>query len=291
MYEALLYTDDGEKGRLRCGLCRHRCILSEGASGRCGVRKNIDGKLYSIFYGRPIAIALDPIEKKPLYHFMPGSSTLSIACPGCNFECAFCQNSDISQYGRVKSVREPAMEISPEEICAEAEAQGAKSISYTYTEPTVFFEYALDIARIAAQRGLANIFVTNGFMTREAIDLIAPFLNAANVDLKSFSVKSYRDIMKGDLDGVCNSIRYMHELGIWIEITTLIVPGMNDDMGELRELAEFIVSVDPGIPWHISRFIPRYQMMDRVATPIATLEEACEIGKSTGLKYVHIGNV
>lgn len=290
MHEAMLYSkEDGRK--VRCRLCRHTCLIADGKHGICNVRFNDAGTLYSIFYGKPIAMAVDPIEKKPLFHYKPGSKAFSIATPGCNFQCDFCQNWDISQYGRAATNRIPRQEIMPETIVSQAMAHRCSSISYTYTEPTIFFEYAFDTAKIAKVAGIGNNFVTNGYMTREALDTIRPYLDAANVDLKAFRKETYRRVMKAQLDGVLDSIRYMKEVGIWVEVTTLIVPGMNDSDAELKGIANFLVEVGRDIPWHISRFIPHYQMQDTEPTPIATLTKALEIGRKAGLRYVYMGNV
>lgn len=290
MHQALLYTKDKD-ARVHCRLCRHMCKIADGKTGVCNVRENRGGTLYSIFYGKPIAMAVDPIEKKPLFHFRPGSRAFSIATPGCNFQCDFCQNWDISQYGRGASDRIPAKEVSPETVVREAIAGSCASISYTYTEPTIFFEYALDIAKIAKSKGLENNFVTNGYMTREALDMIAPYLAAANVDLKAFRKETYRRVMKAELDGVLDSIRYMKKLGIWVEVTTLIVPGMNDDEKELSGIANFLVETSREIPWHISRFVPHFKREETAPTPLKTLNAAYEIGRKAGLRYVYLGNV
>ncbi len=276
---------------VECTLCAHRCVIGSGRAGICAVRQNVDGKLFSTVYGDPIAMQVDPIEKKPLYHFLPGTLTYSIATIGCNFRCSFCQNWQISQR-RPASGQEPsAHTVMPEEIVRRALDHRCPSISYTYTEPTIFFEYAFDTARTAAARGLKNIFVTNGFMTEEALEAISPYLDAANVDLKSFRDDFYRRQCKGRLEPVLNTIRRMKSLGVWVEVTTLVVPGENDTEAELDELARFIASVSREIPWHVTRFHPDYHMMDRGATPRDTLELARNLGEAAGLAAVHIGNV
>lgn len=290
MKEAIFYTKE-ENNKVRCSLCRHGCVIEEGKHGICNVRFNESGTLYSLFYGKPIAMAVDPIEKKPLFHYKPGSLAFSIATPGCNFQCPFCQNWDISQYGRAGTSRSPEKDVLPEKIVAQAKAHKCASISYTYTEPTVFFEYAYDTAKLAHAQGIGNSFVTNGYMAREALDMIKPYLDAANVDLKSFRKDTYRKLMKAQLDGVLDSIRYMKELGIWIEVTTLIVPGMNDDPAELLDIAKFLVETGRDIPWHISRFHPQYQMDNAPPTPEKTLQKALDIGRKAGLRYVYAGNV
>lgn len=293
MQEAGLYKKLDDE-TVECYLCRHRCKIKEGHSGLCMVRENNEGVLYSIFYGKPCALAIDPIEKKPLFHFFPGSKSFSVATLGCNFQCEFCQNWDISQYGRpsfAATGRIPDKMAAPGEIVEAAVLNGCKSISYTYSEPTIFYEYARDIGYLAKMKGLENVFVTNGYMTREMLSEAASWLSAANVDLKSFKDETYRKIMKGELAGVLDSIRYMKELGLWIEITTLIVPGMNDDPAELKEIAGFIAGTGKDIPWHISRFHPQYRMKDRPATPVEMMKKAYELGKKAGLKYVYLGNI
>ncbi|MFC1667783.1 AmmeMemoRadiSam system radical SAM enzyme [Chlamydiota bacterium] len=288
--KALLYKTRGNKV-VKCLLCSHRCVIQEDSFGVCGVRQNSNGVLYTLVYADVIAAHIDPIEKKPFYHFLPGSTSFSIATIGCNFKCGFCQNWQISQQNKKEVKNENMNELLPAEVVKVAKKNGCKSISYTYTEPTVFFEYAYDAAKIAKDNGLYNMFVTNGFMTKEAIDTISPYLDAVNVDLKSFSEDYYEKICKAQLQPVLDSIKYMKSLGIWIEVTTLIVPGENDSEEELSNIASFIVSVDPEIPWHISRFHPQYQYNDIASTPLVTLRKAAEIGKKAGLFYVYMGNV
>lgn len=290
MHEAMLYTKE-EDNLAACHLCRHGCRIAEGNSGICNVRENREGTLYTIFYGKLIAMSVDPIEKKPLFHYHPSSSAFSIAMPGCNFQCPFCQNWQISQYGRADTGRVAGPEVSPAEVVNQAKAHNCRSISYTYTEPTIFFEYAYDTAKLAKAEGLGNNFVTNGYMTRNAIDTILPYLDAANVDLKAFRKDTYRKVMKAQLDGVLDSIRYMKQQGIWLEVTTLVVPGMNDDEAEIRDIATFIVETGRDIPWHISAFYPHYKYADHNPTEYTTLKRAYEIGKEVGLRYVYMGNV
>ncbi len=291
MHEAMLYTKEEDK-KVSCRLCRHGCRISEGGYGICQVRYNDGGKLYSIFYAKPVTIAVDPIEKKPLFHYKPGTQALSLATPGCNFRCEFCQNWEISQYRAEGSPYAINLsEVPPESVVSKAKAKKCASISYTYTEPTIFFEYAYDIAKLAVKEGIGNNFVTNGYMTREALDTIHPNLHAANVDLKAFRKDTYRKVMKAQLDGVLDSIKYMKQLGIWVEVTTLVVPGMNDDPAELKDIANFIVENGREIPWHISRFHPHYHMDDASPTPLGTLKMAHDIGREAGLRYVYLGNV
>ncbi len=288
--EALLYRSL-EKGKAACFLCAHRCEIPPSGWGVCDVRENREGKLVTHVYGEVVAANVDPIEKKPLYHFLPGTTSFSIAAAGCNFRCGFCQNWQISQRpGRGKD-KVSGYALPPQEVVRTAANRGCRSISYTYTEPTIFFEYAYDSARLAKEAGLLNNFVTNGFMTGEALRLIQPCLDAANVDLKAFRDETYKKVCKARLQPVLDSIRLMRELSIWVEVTTLVVPGMNDGEEELTDIARFIASVDPDIPWHISRFHPDYQFDQTPATPAATLRRAREIGKDQGLRYIYIGNL
>ena len=288
MKEAMLWT--GRDGKVLCHLCAHRCTIEQGQSGLCGVRLNSEGKLYSLVYGRLISRAIDPIEKKPLYHFMPGTRTYSIATAGCNFFCDFCQNWQISQM-RAKNGSIHGESFTPEEIAADAKAQRCESISYTYTEPTIFFEFAYDTARAARALGLKNTFVTNGYQTPETIEKMAEVIDAANVDLKAFSDEFYKQRCRARLAPVLKAIRLMHEKGIFLEITTLVVPGENDGQDEISQIADFIVSVSPDIPWHVSRFHPQYKQADKDWTPSDTIFEALETGKKAGLKYVYAGNL
>jgi len=290
MKEALLYNQNDDKS-VDCFLCRHRCHITEGKRGICMVRQNTAGTLYSLFYGKPITLAIDPIEKKPLFHFYPGTDSFSIATVGCNFQCPFCQNWDISQFGRIETVRDYSYDATPKIIADKAHESSCKTIAYTYSEPTVFFEYSYDIAKEAEKYDIKNVYVTNGFMTREMLDKFHPLLHAANVDLKAFNPKTYKTIMKGDLDGVLDSISYMKELGIWVEVTTLIVTEMNDSREELKQIADFIAGVGVDIPWHISRFHPSYKVTDKNATSLDTLQMAYDLGKEAGLRYVYMGNV
>lgn len=272
-----------------CGLCPHRCNIPPSKLGICGVRKNIDGILYTLVYGIAAAVNIDPIEKKPLYHFLPGSSAYSVSAPGCNFRCSFCQNWEISQVSNNSGLI-LGNQLMPEEIVRQAEDKGCESIAYTYTEPAVFFEYAYDTAELAKQRGIKNVFVTNGYIEEEPLKKISPFLDAANVDLKSFNDDFYIKVCRGRLKPVLNTITRMKELGIWIEVTTLIIPGENDSEEELAGIAGFIASLGKEIPWHISRFYPQYKFSRKEPTPLETLKKAERIGLKAGLKYVYLGN-
>ena len=277
-------------GQVRCSLCRFRCLIREGERGICAVRENRGGTLYSLVYGRLCAESVDPVEKKPLFHFMPGSRTYSIATVGCNFHCSHCQNYSISQVEQDATIR--GSESSPREVVQRALDNDCSSISYTYTEPTIFYEFAYDTARLAREAGLKNIFVTNGYISSEALATIAPFLDAANIDLKSFSESFYRDIVRARLAEVLDSIIEYRKQGVWLEITTLVIPGLNDSVAELKGIAEFI-AVNLGIdtPWHVSRFYPTYRLTDRPGTAPGTLRKARDIGHAAGLRYVYMGNV
>ncbi|MBN1653245.1 MAG: AmmeMemoRadiSam system radical SAM enzyme [Deltaproteobacteria bacterium] len=288
--EAMLYRKThGDK--LHCKLCSHHCRIAEGEFSFCGVRENRDGRLVTHVYGEAIAVNIDPIEKKPLYHFLPETTTFSFATLGCNFRCDFCQNWQISQFTKKDSPHLFGTKMSPEQIVQEAVQNGCRSISYTYTEPTIFFEYAYETAKLSREHGLANVFVTNGYMTREALETIRPYLDAANVDLKSFSNEFYTKNCKARLKPVLATIRAMKELGIWLEVTTLVVPGENDDDANLRDIAEFIAGVDKSIPWHISRFHPDFHVMDKQPTPLESLLKAHGLGEEAGLRYIYMGNV
>ncbi|MDD4895106.1 MAG: AmmeMemoRadiSam system radical SAM enzyme, partial [Candidatus Omnitrophica bacterium] len=277
MKEALLY-EKLQNNAVHCFLCNHFCRIADQKFGFCGVRQNIGGILYTHTYGKVVSAHIDPVEKKPLYHFFPGHFSFSIATIGCNFRCGFCQNWEISQ-DSFREKRNPEVEeLTPQEIVKQAVSNKCKSISYTYTEPTIFFEYALDTAKLAKEKGLYNIFVTNGYMTKECIQIIRPYLDAANVDLKFFKDDSYKRICSASLQPVLDSIRFMHEQGIWVEITTLIIPGENDSDGELSEIAKFIAGINKNIPWHVSRFHPDYKLSHNHLTPEATLEKAKGIG-------------
>lgn len=290
MGEAMFYEIlDGKV--VKCNLCSHRCpSIADGKSGICGVRVNRGGRLYTLVYGRVVSAAVDPIEKKPLFHFLPRSLAYSIATVGCNFRCGNCQNFEISQMPREQN-RIVGEEVSPQEVVAEAKRHDCKSIAYTYTEPTIFFEYAYDTARLAAKEGIKNVFVTNGYITEEALTTMRPYLDAANIDLKAFSDGFYRRICGARLDPVLNSIKLHKRLGIWIEVTTLIIPTLNDHEDELRSIAQFIKGVGAEIPWHVTGFYPAYRLTDIPRTPASTLRRAREIGLEEGLRYVYTGNV
>ncbi|MFH1743793.1 MAG: AmmeMemoRadiSam system radical SAM enzyme [bacterium] len=289
MKEAMLYQRL-EQGAVRCNLCSHRCTIQDGKTGICMVRRNTQGTLYSLVYGQLQAQHVDPIEKKPLFHYYPGTPSFSIATVGCNFKCSFCQNWSLSQsareYGRIEGRK-----TSPEEIVTAARRSRCRTIAYTYSEPTIFFEYAYDTMRLAHDQGIDNVFVTNGFMTKETLETARPYLGALNIDLKCFRDEIYRKVMQGRLQPVLDNIRFAKDLGYWVEVTTLLVPGMNDDSAEIRNIAEFVYSVGKEIPWHISAFHPNYRMTDREGTPASLIRTAIDIAKDVGLRYVYAGNL
>lgn len=280
-----------EDSKIRCELCSQGCLIKAGSRGLCGVRENRQNQLFSLNYAKAIAAHLDPIEKKPLYHFIPGSRVFSIAAAGCNFRCDFCQNWQISQITKGKVAKIIGEHFPPQEVVSSAIKHQAKSVAYTYTEPTIFFEYAYDTAKLAQQQGLKNVFVSNGYQTNKAIELMSGLIDAVNIDLKSFNNDYYQKVCGASLKPVLNSISKMFEKGIWIEITTLIVPNQNDSQEELKQIAEFIADIDKNIPWHISRFFPTYKMTNSTVTPISTIEKAYLVGKEAGLNYIYAGNV
>ncbi|WP_147822195.1 AmmeMemoRadiSam system radical SAM enzyme [Salidesulfovibrio onnuriiensis] len=278
-------------GKVQCRLCNHFCAIRPGELGRCGVRKNVDGTLHALNYGKIAALNLDPVEKKPLYHFQPGSRTFSFATMGCNLGCRFCQNASLSQPPRTG--RPPAgTDMTAEELVAGALEHGAASISYTYSEPTIFFEIMQDTARLAVEHGLKNIMVSNGFMSSECLEELAPVMHAANIDLKGFTEDFYKKQCDARLAPVLDNLRHIRSLGWWLEVTTLLIPGLNDSRSELESMARFLAEeLGPEVPWHLSRFHPDYKMQDRPPTSVDSLEMAHAIGREAGLHYVYIGNV
>jgi len=290
--KAVLWEPTDTDKKVKCKLCNFRCIIDDGKTGRCLVRKNIDGTLYSLTYDRVISTNPDPIEKKPLYHFQPGTSSFSIATMGCNFRCKFCQNWQISQ-AAIETGRIDGQAVTPEQIVDAAIQSKCKSIAYTYTEPTIFMELSNDCGRLAKEKGLTNVFVTNGFMTEEAIDFASDWLNGMNVDLKAFNENYYKNLCSAHLQPVLDTIKYVaKQTDIWLELTTLLVPGQNDSEDEIKQLTNFIVNnAGPDVPWHISRFHPQYKYTDSVPTPMETMERAYETGKKAGLHYIYLGNV
>ncbi len=290
MKEALLYHQLDEN-KVQCDLCAHQCLIPEGKRGLCQVRENREGVLYTLVYGRTISQNVDPIEKKPLNHFYPGSQSFSIATPGCNLSCSWCQNWEISQVPKDQHFIS-GRQLDPEEIVAAAVRSGCRSIAYTYTEPTIFFEYCLDTAKLAQKAGLANVMVSNGFMSMAMLEMIAPYLDAVNIDLKAFSDETYQRYTGSRLQPVLTSLRELKRLGVWIEITTLVIPGVNDSAEELENIATFIVSeLGSHVPWHISRFFPQHKMKKTQPTPVETIAGAVAIGHAAGLQFVYPGNV
>jgi len=289
MREASYYTP-GDSGRVECSLCPHHCKIAPGKKGICGVRENQDGKLISLVYGKLAASHIDPIEKKPLFHFLPGSSAYSVATVGCNLSCPFCQNHELSLACRGRS-RIGGFDAEVEQVVAEAVASGCESLCFTYSEPTVFFEFMLDLAILGKEKGLKTTMVSNGFIEPEPLKELSSYMDAANIDLKAFREKNYRQILKARLQPVLDTISTLHSLGVWTEVTTLVVPGMNDSDKELKEIASFIAELGAEIPWHVSRFHPRNRWTSSEPTPVSTLRRALQIGKEADLKYVYTGNV
>ncbi|HIE31656.1 MAG TPA: AmmeMemoRadiSam system radical SAM enzyme [Methanosarcinales archaeon] len=288
MKEAMFYEKLADN-RVKCHLCNHFCVIGENKRGICSVRENRDGTLYSLVYGRLVASDVDPIEKKPLFNFLPGTRSFSIATAGCNLRCLWCQNWYISQ---LKSKQEiPGQDMAPEEVVDLAIRNNCKTIAYTYTEPTIFIEFALDVMKLAHNAGIKNVFVTNGYISSEALLEISPYLDAGNIDLKAFNEKTYRKMCGAGLAPVLETIRLYRELGIWLEVTTLVVSTVNDSEEELREIARFIADVGVEIPWHITRFHPQYKFLDAPSTRIEILHRAREIGIEEGLRYVYEGNI
>ncbi len=280
------YRKEGDK--IVCLLCRHYCKLKDGQVGICGVNKNEGGELVNLVYGKVSALNIDPIEKKPLYHFLPGTTSLSIGTVGCNFKCPFCQNWQISQTKDTSS----SYEVTPEQLVDLALKNGCKSISYTYNEPTIFYPFARDVAMLAKEHGLKNVFVSNGYETPEIIEDMKGKIDAFNIDIKGFNSDYYKKYLKGDLEGVLDTLRLLKKKGFWVETTTLIVPGDNDSDEELKAIAEFIAKeLDVNTPWHISAFHPDYKVQDKGPTPLETLQRAYNIGKEAGLNFIYMGNV
>ncbi len=305
MHEATLYKKL-ENNKVLCTACRQKCIIAPDNTGICGVRQNKNGKLYLLVYGKAASFNIDPVEKKPLFHFLPGTEIFSFGTVGCNFSCSFCQNWDISQvtkdlklkFLREKRIADIGIEIDklgynllPEkavEVCIE---KGIPSIAYTYNEPAIFFEYAFDTSKLAVEKNIKNVLVTSGYESEESLNLFKPYLHAMNIDLKSFNDEFYRKICKARLESVLETIKLAHELGIWTEITTLVIPTKNDSDEELKKIADFIADIDINIPWHVTAFHPDYKMTNVPSTSYASLQKAHNIGKKSGLKHVYIGNV
>lgn len=290
MREAILYDRVGDL-RVRCRLCAHGCVLSPGQRGLCRVRVNEQGVLMSSVYGRLVAREADPMEKKPLFHFYPGTDVYSVATVGCNFTCRHCQNHFISQYPREYDDRTLGERVSVGEVIREAQTLGCRSIAYTYTEPTVAIEYVLEIMEAAREAGLANVWVSNGYFTADASARIIPLLDAANIDLKGISDSTLRELTGAGVGPVLSTIERLVNGGVWVEVTTLVIPGVNDLPDEMRSTAEAVRGICPSIPWHVTRFFPAYQMSHLPPTPIETLEAAQRIGREAGLRFVYRGNL
>ncbi|EKE39424.1 hypothetical protein ENUP19_0121G0043 [Entamoeba nuttalli] len=289
-----------QDGNIQCVACNRYCVIKEGETGACGVRKNTNGNLELIVYGKVIGPGPSPIEKKPMFHFLPQTMTYSIATVGCNFTCQFCQNWDISQCALqikeaggdyIGKIERLGYSMSAQKVISEAKRKNCPVIAYTYNEPTVFTEFALECGKLAHQEGMKNVFVTNGYESKECVEAMKGIIDGMNIDLKGFTEEFYHSITGGHLQPVLETIKRCHQLGIWIEITTLIIPGQNDSDEELNNIAQFIYSVDPCIPWHISAFHPDYLMDTTPKTPVSTLRKAYTIGQRVGLKYIYCGNV
>ncbi len=290
MKEAILYQkmDDG---KMKCAVCNHRCSIAEGKRGICGVRENFQGKLFALNYGKTIAAHVDPIEKKPLYHFLPRTMIYSFAAVGCNFHCSWCQNWEISQSPKPHRPVE-GVNISPEEHVKRALQEECPSIAYTYSEPTIFLEYALDTMILARNKGLKNVWVSNGYMSRETLEIVVPYLDAANIDFKGPNDGVYEKYCGGTAEPIMENLINLRKEGVHIEITTLVVPDINDKPGQLEKIARFIATeLGTDVPWHVSRFFPAWKMLDTPITPIETLDLARTIGENAGLRYIHVGNV
>ncbi|MBU0547910.1 MAG: AmmeMemoRadiSam system radical SAM enzyme [Candidatus Omnitrophica bacterium] len=276
---------------VQCELCPFRCFLSEGSRGICRVRMNVAGRLRTLVYGQPVSVHIDPIEKKPVYHMLPGSRIFSIATVGCNLRCNFCQNWEISQRNP-EETREGDKILTPEQVVEAAIANNCNSIAYTYSEPIVFYEYVLDIARLAKQKGLRNVLVSAGYVNREPLKKLAPYFDVIKIDLKGFNEQFYRKVVGGDLKYVLSTLKELHKLGVLTEVVNLVVPGLNDDMQEIDRMCKWIYdNLGPDTPLFFSRFSPQYKLGNLPATPIETLEKARKIAMDIGLRYVYIGNI
>jgi len=288
-------------GTITCQACSHFCHIEPGRRGLCGVRKNEQGKLKLLVDNQVLGLSVDPIEKKPLYHFLPGSQVFSFGTFGCNFSCQFCQNAFMSQSPKLKKyqpivalkelIAQYSQLLKPAEIIAAAQRNNCPAIAYTYNEPTVFVEYAYQIMKLARQNGLKNIWVTNGYQSKECFHLIKDYLDAANIDLKSMREEFYQRICGAHLKPVLENIKRFYQAGIWLELTTLVIPGQNDSVEELMAIAAFIADISPDIPWHVSAFHPIYKMKNVPITPLEKLKEARKIGQKAGLKHIHLGNI
>ncbi len=292
MQEAILYRKLNNKNT-QCHLCNHFCLIKNNDLGKCWVRKNIDGVLFSLNYGKIIAEHIDPMEKKPLYHYLPGTFTYSIAAAGCNFRCRHCQNADISQIkNNPDLVGGKIIEKTAQNVVAEAIKNNCPSISYTYTEPTIFAEFALACMKLAKKNNFKNIWVSNGYMSKECLEIIAPYLDACNIDLKFFREKSYNEICGAKLKPVLDNLIWLKARKIHLEVTTLIIPTLNDSEKELSDIANFMAQkLGPETPWHVSAFYPAYRLINLPATRPDLVLKAQKIGQKAGLNYVYTGNI
>lgn len=278
-----------DDGNVKCQLCPHHCLISNGKTGICRSRRNNDGVLVSEVYAKPCSLAIDPIEKKPLYHFHPGTTCLSIACTGCNFRCLNCQNHEISQ---VAPTAVGYYELTPDDVVNLCLKHHCPGIAYTYTEPLTYMEYVIDTARLAHEKGLWNILVTAGYVCQEPLADLLPFLDAANIDLKSFSDEIYQKVSAGHLSPVLDTILAMRDANVWIELTNLVIPTVNDNMNMIRQMCKWMVENDLAeVPLHFSRFFPKYKMQDIPPTPVSTLRMAEKIAREEGIQHVYLGNV
>lgn len=280
-----------ENHQIQCTACSWYCKINPDKTGICGVRKNIDGELYLLVYGKASAVNIDPIEKKPLFHFLPGSEILSIGTIGCNFACDFCQNWDISQVTKGKGVSIFGQDLSPEDAVSYCLKNNIPGVAFTYNEPAIFFEYAYDTMILAKKEGIKTVYVSNGYESKEQIKMLKGYLDGINIDLKAFTEKFYQRVCSAKLAPVLENIEGFFEAGVWTEITTLVIPDENDSDKELTDIAKFLASISKDIPWHVTRFHPDYKMQDKKETPEETLKRAYEIGKKEGLKFVYVGNV
>ncbi len=284
------FAREKRDGIVVCGLCPHQCTIAPGSAGTCKTRQNINGTLFTATYGRLFAAAEDPIEKKPLFHYRPGTGTFSVASLGCNLVCPFCQNHSLSR-GLDAGDPTSGTFVPPEELVTSARARGCRSISFTYSEPVLMFEYARDTAELARPHGIELVYVTNGQMSSAPARELGGFIHAANIDLKSFSADRYKNVLGGSLKTTLKTIEVLAEAGVWVEVTTLVIPEFNDDDRELGQIAAFISGVSADIPWHVSRFHGAHEWGRREATPAKTLERARQLGLAQGLKYVYTGNL
>ena len=285
MKEAMFYEKKGSV--LQCRVCPHNCVIADGKRGFCGVRENRDGRLYLLVYGRPVSVCIDPVEKKPLFHFLPGSRVYSIGTVGCNLRCKHCQNWQISQEKDIIGEK-----LSPEEVVDNAIEEGCSAIAYTYTEPTIFYEYVYDTARLARKKGLKNILVTNGYINQQPLKKLYRYIDAANVDLKGFTEKFYREITASSLSPVLETLKTIKSMGVWLEVTNLVIPSLNDDMKTISEMSVWLKeNLGDTIPLHFSRFFPFYRLEHLPPTPPETLKKARDVALKAGLKFVYVGNI